>query len=58
MYVIEEACRMVSKLDIQVKELVEVHIRKLATGVHDTRAEMARVQLEMIVQITKLKMKA
>jgi len=34
---------MVPKLDIQAEESVEVRIHKLATGVHDSRAEMAMV---------------
>ena len=43
MQVVEEACQMVLELAIQAEELVEAHIRKLATGVHETRADMARV---------------
>jgi len=42
MQVVEEACWMVPELEIQVKEPMEVHVRKLATGVHNARAEMAR----------------
>jgi len=37
---------------------VEAHVRKLATGVRDARAEMARVQLELNLQITDLELKA
>ena len=45
MQVIEETCRMVLELDIQVEELAEERIPKLATGVCNDRAKMARVQL-------------
>lgn len=54
MQVVEEACQMVPELDIDAKERVEVRICKLDTGVHDARAEMARVQLELNLQITEL----
>lgn len=37
---------------------MEARVRKLATGVHDTRAEMARVQLELNLQIAELQLKA
>jgi len=43
MQVVEEACQMVLELDIQVEELVEVRIHKLAVGVCDARREMARI---------------
>jgi len=45
--VVEEACRIVPELAIPEEELVEVHVRKLATGVHDAHTEMARIQLEL-----------
>jgi len=38
---------MVPKSDIQKEELVEACICKLATGVRDSRAEMAKFQLEL-----------
>ena len=38
---------MVLKLAIQVEELVEACICKLASRVHDVREEMDRVQLEL-----------
>lgn len=41
--VMEEACRMVPELVIPEEELVEVHIRKLATVVRDTQTDMAQV---------------
>ena len=42
MQVIEEACCMVPELVIPKEEPVEVPICKLATGVHNTHAKMAR----------------
>lgn len=54
MQVVEEACRMVLELAIPEEEPIEVHIRKLATGVHDTWTEMAWVQLELNLHITEL----
>lgn len=51
---VEEACRMVLELDIQVEESVEVHAIKLATGICGARAEMVRIQLELNLQIAKL----
>jgi len=58
MQVVEEACQMVPELDIQAEELVEVCVHKLAIGVCDARAEMARVQLELNLQITELQLRA
>ena len=49
---------MVSELSIQVEKLREAHVRKLAIGVHDARVEMARVQLELNLQIVELQLKA
>ena len=43
---------MVPELAITKEEPVEVRIRKLAMRVNDTCAEMARVQLELNLQIT------
>lgn len=56
--VVEEAFQMVPELAIQVEEPVEACVRKLATGVCDARAEMARVQLELNLQLTKLQLRA
>lgn len=56
--VVEEACQMVLKLEIQAEEPVEAHIRNLATGVRDARTKMARVQLELNLQITELQLRA
>ena len=49
---------MVLELDIQAEELVEARIHKLATGVHDARSEMAKVHLELNLEIIKLQLKA
>ncbi len=43
----EEVCRIVLELDIQVEEPVEAHVCKLATGVCNTWIEMAWIQLEL-----------
>ena len=56
--VVEEACRMVPELAIPEEESVEVRIRKLATGVRNTWTKMARVQLELNLQITELQLRA
>ena len=45
---------MVLELDIQVEELVEVHVCMFPTRMHDVRIEMARIQLELNLQITEL----
>ena len=45
---------MVSEFDIQAKELVEACIHKLAIGVCDSWIEMARIQLELNLQISEL----
>ncbi len=58
MQVIEEAWRMVPELAIPEEETVEVLIRKLASGMHDTRTEMVRVQLELNLYIIELHLRA
>ena len=54
MQVVEEAYRMVPELAIPEEEPVAVHVCKLAMGVCDACTEMARVQLELNLQITEL----
>lgn len=49
---------MFLELAIQAEEPVEVHVKKLVAGVHDGREEMAKVQLELNLQITELQLKA
>lgn len=49
---------MVPELVIPEEELVKVCIRKLATGMCDTQTKMARVQLELNLQITELQLRA
>lgn len=58
MQVVEEACHMVLELAIPVEELVEARVQKLATGLHDARAEMVGVELELNLQIAELQFKA
>lgn len=43
MQVVEEACRMAPELAISDEGPVKMRIRKLATGVHNTRTEMTKV---------------
>lgn len=45
---------MVLELAIVDEEPFEVHVCKLATGMHDARTELARVQLELNLKITEL----
>ena len=52
-----EACQMVPELAIPDGELIEVHIHKLATGVHDTCTELAKAQLELNLQVANLQLK-
>ena len=49
---------MVPELHIQVEEPVEARVRKLATGVHNARAKMARIQLELNLHIGELQLRA
>lgn len=59
MHSIEEVFQMVPyQLAIPKEEPVEVCICKLATTVCDTRTEMARVQLELNLQIIELQLRA
>lgn len=58
MKVVEEAFQMVPELAIQAEEPVEACICNLVTVVCDTREKMARVQLELNLQIAELQLKA
>ena len=49
---------MVLELAIPTEELLQACVRKLAVGVRDKREEMARVQLELNLQIAELQLKA
>ena len=49
---------MVPEFAIPEEEPVDVHIHKLAIGVHDTRTEMAQVQLELNLLIIELQLRA
>lgn len=49
---------MVLELAIQVEEPVEMRIWKLAARVCKAKEEMAKVQLELNLQIDKLQLKA
>jgi len=52
--VLEEGCQMVLEMAIQVEEPVEACVRKLATRMCKVKEEMARVQLELNLQIVEL----
>ena len=56
--VVEEACKMVPELAIPTEESVKARVHNLAAGVCDEREEMARVQLELNLQIAELYLKA
>lgn len=49
---------MVLELAIQAEEPAEVRIWKLAAGMCKAKEEMAKVQLELNLQIAKLQLKA
>ena len=49
---------MTLDLAIHEEEPIEVLFRKLDTGVRDARIELAKVQLELNLQITDLQLKA
>lgn len=49
---------MVLELAILEKERVEVHVRNIDIVVHDARREMARIQLELNLQIADLQLEA
>lgn len=48
---------MVPKLAIAAEELAEVRIQILASRVHEGKEEMAKVQLELNLQISELQLK-
>lgn len=52
--VVDEAYKKVPELAIQAEEPVEVGIRKLAPRVREAKEEIAKVQLELNLQITEL----
>ena len=45
---------MVPELAIHEEEPIKVHVRKLAIGVCNARTELAKVQLELNLQIADL----
>lgn len=55
---IDNACQCISELDILADIPVEAWIHRLATWVHEAREEMTKVQLELNLQITELRLKA
>jgi hypothetical protein len=56
--VLEEACQMVPELAIPAEAPAEARIQRLAAGVREAREEMAKVQLELNLQIAELQLKA
>ena len=48
---------MVLELAIPKGELVELHVCKLSTGVRDAHTQLAKVQLELNLQIADLQLK-
>ena len=49
---------MVPKLAIPTEAPAKVRTRRLAAGVHEVKEEMAKVQLELNLQIAELQLKA
>lgn len=49
---------MVPELAMPTKETAKVHMRRLAAEVHEVKEEMAKVQLELNLQIDELQLKA
>lgn len=58
MHTVNDACRHVPEAAIPVDLPIEVRIHSLASEVCDAREETIRVQLELNLQITKLRLKA
>lgn len=56
--VIEEACQIVPDLAIPVEAPTEVHMQRLMVGLHEVQEKMAKVQLELNLQIAELQLKA
>jgi len=54
---VEEACRHIPELEIMIELLVGLRIDKLASGFHKEKEEATRVQLDLNLQITKLRVK-
>ena len=55
---VEEACRHVPKLEIVTDLPVRVRIHKLSSAFHEAKEEATRVQLDLNLQISKLRLKA
>lgn len=55
---VREACRMVPELAIPKEAEVDEQVYKLAIGVRDARTDLAKVQLELNLQIAGLQLKA
>lgn len=49
---------MVPKLEIPKDENVDEQVHKLVTGVHNAHTKLAKVQLELNLQITEFQLKA
>lgn len=55
--VVAEVCRTVPELHIPEEASLEVKIMKSASSVHDAKMEVAKVQFELHLKITKLELK-
>ena len=56
--IVEEAFRRAPELEIAIDLLVGVRIHTLASGFHEAKEEVMRIQLELNLMITKLQLKA
>lgn len=56
--VVAEAWRVIRELDIHEDAPVDVRIQKLVVRVCEARTELAKVQFELKLKITKLELRA
>lgn len=55
--VLDEGCQSIPQLAILADTPAEAHIHRLAAGVHKAQEEMKKVQLDLNLQIAKLRLK-
>jgi len=56
--VVDDACKGILELAIPANLPAAKRIHKLVTGIHEAKEEMKKVQLELNLQIVKLRLKA
>lgn len=55
---IGEACRTVQELQIPQEKLLEAKIQKLVIGIHDAKAQVAKVQFKLNMKIIELELRS